>query len=252
MDTPAPQIDPQRIPRHIAIIMDGNGRWAGLQGKQRIEGHRQGAETVRRVTRACRKLGVEVLTLYAFSDENWQRPKTEIAQLMDLLARFLISERSELKDNQVRLNVIGAVDRLPDMVRKVLNETLELTAGDYKMTLNLALSYGARNEIIRAFKRLMTKVQKGELKINDIDPEIISGALDTAGQPDPDLLIRTSGECRISNFLLWQLAYTEIHVTEVRWPDFQEVDLHKAIADFQSRERRFGLTSEQLQKTSHA
>jgi undecaprenyl diphosphate synthase len=242
------QLDSSRIPRHIAIIMDGNGRWAKKENMARIEGHRQGAETVRRIAQTCRKLGVQALTLYAFSDENWQRPKTEIAQLMELLAKFLVQERNELRDNQIRLQVIGTIDRLPGFVKKVLNETLDFTARDHEMTLNLALSYGARNEILRGVKRILTKVEKGELKIKDIDEEVFGQHLDTAGLPDPELMIRTSGEMRISNFLLWQLAYTEIHVTPILWPDFQASHLYEAILDFQSRERRFGLTSEQVKK----
>jgi len=242
------QIDPSQIPKHIAIIMDGNGRWAHSKNLSRIEGHRKGAESVRRITRACREIGVRVLTLYAFSDENWARPKTEIAQLMELLAKYLVQERKEMLDNQIRLQVIGTPSRLPQFVQKLLNETLELTAKNPKMTLNLALSYGSRNEILRAVKTLVKKVEKGELSTKDIDQEQFSQALDTQGLPDPDLLIRTSGENRISNFLLWQLAYSEIYVTETLWPDFDKKHLYEALLDYQGRERRFGLTSEQIRK----
>jgi undecaprenyl diphosphate synthase len=246
MDDLLSRIDCNRIPRHIAIIMDGNGRWANQRDLPRIDGHRQGAETVRRITRCCRKLGVEALTLYAFSDENWQRPKTEVAQLMELLAKFLVSERDEMRDNQISLRILGAFERLPDFVQKLMKEALEYTAGSHKMTLNLALSYGARNEILRAVRKAVAAVKAGKLRDDQIDADTFANFLDTAGLPDPDLMIRTSGEFRISNFLLWQLAYTEIHVTPVLWPDFMDEDLYWAILDFQSRERRFGLTGEQL------
>ena len=240
-------IDSSRIPKHVAIIMDGNGRWAKERNLARIEGHRQGAETVRRISRIARRMGVKALTLYAFSDENWARPKMEVAQLMELLGKFLIQERHEMKNNQIRLNVIGSVDRLPGFVQEKLSDALSFTQEENEMVLNLALSYGSKSEIIRGFKKIMREIESGTLKPSDVNPEMFSNYLDTAGLPDPELMIRTSGEFRISNFMLWQLAYTEIHVTKVLWPDFSEDDFHKAILDFQGRERRFGLTSEQIE-----
>jgi len=227
--------------------MDGNGRWAKERNLARIEGHRQGAETVRRISRIARRMGVKALTLYAFSDENWARPKMEVAQLMELLGKFLIQERHEMKNNQIRLNVIGSVDRLPGFVQEKLSDALSFTQEENQMVLNLALSYGSKSEIIRGFKKIMREIESGTLKPSDVNPEMFSNYLDTAGLPDPELMIRTSGEFRISNFMLWQLAYTEIHVTKVLWPDFSEDDFHKAILDFQGRERRFGLTSEQIE-----
>ena len=239
-------IDPQRLPKHIAIIMDGNGRWAHLRNLSRIEGHRKGAESVREITRTCRELGIKVLTLYAFSDENWQRPKKEIAQLMELLAKYLVQERKEMLNNQIRLQVIGSPKRLPQFVQNLLNETLEATSKNFEMILNLALSYGSRNEILRAVRKIAQKVKQDHLNLEEIDQDLFSQALDTKNLPDPDLLIRTSGENRISNFLLWQLAYAEIYVTDTPWPDFHKEHLYHAILDYQGRERRFGLTSEQI------
>jgi len=226
------------LPRHVAIIMDGNGRWAEALGLPRVAGHREGSESVRAVTRACRRIGVQALTLYAFSTENWARPDDEVEALMHLLAEFLESERPEMMQNGIRLNAIGELSRLPGFVQAKLAEVREETAGNRGMTLTLALSYGGRQEIIEAARAAAAH--------GAIDTAGIEAALWTRGLPDLDLLIRTSGERRISNFLLWQCAYAELHFTEVLWPDFRDAELFGAIADFQARERRFGLTGAQL------
>ena len=226
------------LPRHVAIIMDGNGRWAEARGLPRVAGHREGSESVRAVTRACRRIGVQALTLYAFSTENWARPDDEVEALMHLLAEFLESERPEMMQNGIRLNAIGELSRLPGFVQAKLAEVREETAGNRGMTLTLALSYGGRQEIIEAARAASAQ--------GAIDAAGIEAALWTRGLPDLDLLIRTSGERRISNFLLWQCAYAELHFTEVLWPDFRDAELFGAIADFQARERRFGLTGAQL------
>ena len=234
-----------RIPQHLAIIMDGNGRWAEQRKLPRIFGHRQGVETVRSVVKECRALGVPHLTLYAFSSENWGRPATEVAALMELLGLFLAQEFETLMSEDIRLRVIGDTSLLPAEVRKVLENTIERTAGNSRLVLTLALSYGARDEILRAVKDLAAEVEEGKRSVAEIDEESFSAALDTAGLPDPDLLIRTSGEMRISNFLLWQLAYAELYFTEVLWPDFSANELHRAFEDFAVRQRRFGLTAAQ-------
>ena len=226
------------LPRHVAIIMDGNGRWAEGRGLPRVAGHREGSESVRAVTRACRRIGVQALTLYAFSTENWARPDDEVEALMHLLAEFLESERPEMMQNGIRLNAIGELSRLPGFVQAKLAEVREETAGNRGMTLTLALSYGGRQEIIEAARAAAAH--------SAIDTAGIEAALWTRGLPDLDLLIRTSGERRISNFLLWQCAYAELHFTEVLWPDFRDAELFGAIADFQARERRFGRTGAQL------
>jgi undecaprenyl diphosphate synthase len=226
------------LPRHVAIIMDGNGRWAEARGLPRVAGHREGSESVRAVTRACRRIGVQALTLYAFSTENWARPDDEVEALMHLLAEFLESERPEMMRNGIRLNAIGELSRLPGFVQAKLAEVRAETAGNRGMTLTLALSYGGRQEIIEAARAASAQ--------GAIDAAGIEAALWTRGLPDLDLLIRTSGERRISNFLLWQCAYAELHFTEVLWPDFRDAELFGAIADFQARERRFGLTGAQL------
>jgi len=226
------------LPRHVAIIMDGNGRWAEARGLPRVAGHREGSESVRAVTRACRRIGVQALTLYAFSTENWARPDDEVEALMHLLAEFLESERPEMMQNGIRLNAIGELSRLPGFVQAKLAEVREETAGNRGMTLTLALSYGGRQEIIEAARAAAAH--------GAIDTAGIEAALWTRGLPDLDLLIRTSGERRISNFLLWQCAYAELHFTEVLWPDFRDAELFGAIADFQARERRFGRTGAQL------
>ncbi len=240
------EIDQRKLPHHIAIIMDGNGRWAKKKSLNRIKGHTRGADAVREVTRACRELGIKILTLYAFSVENWKRPREEVAALMGLLKQYLIKEREEMIQNNIRLRAIGRIEDLPPDVRAILQETIQKTARCDGMILNLALSYGGRSEILHAVQGILQDFQKGKLRPEEINFQRFSHYLWTQGIPDPDLLIRTSGEFRISNFLLWQIAYTELYVTETLWPDFNREELVKAIADYQSRERRFGMTSEQL------
>jgi len=241
-------IDLQKLPRHIAIIMDGNGRWAKQHALGRIMGHQKGVEAVRKTVRLCREIGIQYLTLYAFSVENWLRPDQEVAALMQILRQYLRSELAEMMENDIRLHAIGDIDGLQAPVRKLLAETMARTAGNRGMVLNLALSYGGQDEIIRAVRRIAEDVRDGKLGAGDINRQSFAAYLYTAGIPDPDLLIRTSGEFRISNFLLWQSAYTEFFFTEVLWPDFDKRDLFAAIADYQRRERRYGLTSEQLRK----
>jgi undecaprenyl diphosphate synthase len=243
--------DRENLPEHIAIIMDGNGRWAQKHALGRIAGHRKGSEAVRRVVRSCRKLGVKYLTLYAFSSENWSRPEEEVNALMNLLVRYLRSEEKELMDNGIRLTAIGNIAALPDRVKKTLQKTMDKTAGNREMTLVLALNYGGRDEILEAVRKALAERDQGKLVTGKLTPELFSSYLYTAGIPDPDLLIRTSGEYRVSNFLLWQTAYTEFFFTDVLWPDFSEEHLTEAISDYQRRERRFGLTSEQLQRKKH-
>jgi len=234
------------IPTHIAIIMDGNGRWAKNRGQMRVSGHNAGVESVRDTVEACAELGVKFLTLYAFSKENWKRPQQEVLALMQLLIQALRKETKTLHDNDIRLNAIGNVMDLPPKVREELAEAIALTKNNQRMVLSLALSYSGRWEIMQATRRIAEAVRRGELKPEDITDEIFEKHLATYGMPHPDLLIRTSGEFRISNFLLWQLAYTEIHITDCYWPDFRRQKLYEAIVDFQRRERRFGMTSEQL------
>ena len=240
------EIDKEKLPRHISIIMDGNGRWAKKKLLNRISGHMKGVDAVREVVTACRELGIKVLTLYAFSIENWMRPKDEVAALMRLLKEYLIKEGEEMVQNNIRLRAIGRVEDLPRDVQNTLQETIKKTEQCEGMILNLALSYGGRSEILHAVQGILSDFQKGRIKPEEITLQRFSQYLWTWGIPDPDLLIRTSGELRISNFLLWQIAYTELYVTETLWPDFDRQELYKAIADYQSRERRFGLTSEQL------
>ena len=239
------ELDMKRIPRHIAIIMDGNGRWATERNKPRSFGHQAGVETVRRITSECTRLGVKYLTLYTFSTENWNRPSDEIAALMGLVLTSL--EDEVFMKNNVRFQVIGDIGRLPSAVAEKLRETIEHTSKNDAMTMVVALSYSARWELTEATKQIAAKVQKGELKIDDIDENIINGHLCTNFMPDPDLLIRTGGEFRISNYLLWQLAYSELYFCDTYWPDFNESDLHKAIIDYQSRQRRFGKTEKQIE-----
>ncbi|MBN1823622.1 MAG: isoprenyl transferase [Endomicrobiales bacterium] len=227
-------IDLSNLPSHVAIIMDGNGRWAKKRGFPRVYGHKKGVENVREIVETCADLGVKVLTLYAFSTENWIRPKSEIAGLMSLLGKYLVSEEKTLNDNNIRLRTIGDTGALPKPQRELLEKTMRSTEKNTGMVLNLALNYGSRQEIIRAFGIL---VEKGVQRASEQD---ISSSLYTAGLPDPDLLIRTSGEQRLSNFLLWQMAYGELYITDVLWPDFKPQELYKAIKDFQSRHRRFG------------
>jgi undecaprenyl diphosphate synthase len=232
--------DLSKLPSHIAIIMDGNGRWAKQRLMNRINGHEKGADAVRRIVRTCRELGIDILTLYAFSTENWQRPKTEVSALMDLLKRFLKSESKEMHENNIRLNTIGQLHRLPKNVRSVLQQNMEMTASNTGMTLNLALSYGGRTEIVEMVKQLSVLVKKGQLDPSAITPEMVSDHLYTRGMCDPDLLIRTGGDMRISNFLLWQIAYAEIYVTDTLWPEFSKNEFMTILAEFQRRERRFG------------
>ncbi len=226
--------------------MDGNGRWARKRSLNRIRGHKEGTESVRNIVRACREIGVEVLTLYAFSTENWQRPRQEVTALMSILKSFLKSELAEMMENNILLNAIGDIERLPGNVLKVLREVMEETRQNQAMILNLALSYGGRNEIVRASKKIATQIKAGRLQPEEITEELFSNYLYTQGMPEPDLLIRTSGEMRISNFLLWQIAYSEIFVTQTLWPDFRREELIRILHDYQKRERRFGLTEERM------
>jgi undecaprenyl diphosphate synthase len=230
------------VPRHVAIIMDGNGRWAKARGVPRLMGHRAGRESVREVVRGCAALGVEVLTLYTFSVENWQRPAREVAALMTILRQTLKAERRELRDNNVRLQVVGRIHELPGAVRDEIARTQDYLAASDGMLLNLALSYSGRAEIVDGVRRLLADAKAHGIDPASVDDELFSSYLYTAGLPDPDLLIRTSGEMRISNFLLWQLAYTELWITDTLWPDFRRRHLFEAIADYQRRERRFGRT----------
>jgi undecaprenyl diphosphate synthase len=243
------QIDLTRLPKHIAIIMDGNGRWAKKMGKNRIFGHTNGVKAVRETAEACAELGVSYLTMYAFSAENWNRPQTEVSALMQLLLKTINGELSTLLKNDIRLGAIGDIDLLPKSVAKELRQAIEKTAIGKRMELILALSYSSKNEIVRAVKEITLKVQSGEVAMSDVNEDLISSNLYTAGRPDPELLIRTSGEKRISNFLLWQLAYAEFYFTDIFWPEFNKEELYKAIIEFQNRERRFGKTSEQLAST---
>ncbi|GIV57219.1 MAG: isoprenyl transferase [Rhodothermaceae bacterium] len=232
------------MPRHIAIIMDGNGRWARARGQARYVGHYEGVESVREVTEACAELGVEYLTLYTFSTENWQRPRKEVNALMQLLIRTLRREKKTLQKNDVRLKALGDLSMLPEACRRELEEAMAETAGNRRMTLLLALSYSGRWELREAVRTLARRVAAGELDPDAIDEATIAAALGTAGMPDPDLLIRTGGELRVSNFLLWQIAYAEFYVTEVLWPDFRRAQLYEAIRAFQDRDRRFGRVQE--------
>jgi undecaprenyl diphosphate synthase len=228
------------IPRHIAVIMDGNGRWAKERGLPRREGHRAGAESVREVTDACIDLGVEFLTLYAFSSENWNRPEAEVKALMALLDRFLSEKAKELEKQDIRLLAIGQLDRLPSKTRSLLDRIMAKTADNKTLTLVLALSYGSREEIVSAAKSLATDAAAGIISPSDINGDLFATRLQTAGIPDPDLLVRTSGEMRISNFLLWQISYAEIVIVKKFWPDFRRNDLNEAVSEYQRRHRRFG------------
>lgn len=243
------QIDLSRLPKHIAVIMDGNGRWAKKQGMNRVFGHSNGVKAVRETTEACAELGIEYLTLYAFSAENWNRPQMEVSALMTLLLKTISGELNTLLKNDIRLKAIGDLDTLPKNVAKELQSAIEKTANGKRMELILALSYGSKNEMVQAVKNIAQKIVKQEVTIAEVNEKLISDHLYTAGKPDPELLIRTSGEKRISNFLLWQLAYAEFYFTDVFWPDFNREELYKAIIEFQNRERRFGKTSEQISKT---
>ena len=236
------------VPKHVAIIMDGNGRWATSKGLERTAGHEEGAKRVREITRACRDLDVEVVTLYSFSTENWKRPEKEISTLWDILKRYLLQERQEMMTNGIRLNAIGQVDRLPMFVRLPLKALMRETSQNKKMILNLALSYGSRNEIISSVRRLVQEAQERKISPSDITEELFSNTLYTAGMPDPELIIRTSGELRLSNFLMWQAAYAELYVTDVAWPEFTKEHLLLAFESFGRRQRRFGLTGQQIEK----
>jgi len=242
----ASAVDLDHLPRHVAIIMDGNGRWAVRKKKPRLFGHKAGADSVRDIVEACREIGIEFLTLYAFSSENWNRPAQEVSGLMSILKRYLSVELSRMQKNNIRLISIGDHSRLPDSVRTTLENTIAKTSGNSKLTLNLALSYGGRDEIVRAVKSLSRECLDGTRTIDSITSEVISGYLDTVDLPDPDLLIRTGGEFRLSNFLLWQLSYAEIFFTDVMWPEFRKDVFFQALSEYQSRERRFGQTGEQL------
>ena len=242
------QINNERLPKHIAIIMDGNGRWAKEHGKQRILGHQRGVQSVREVCEACAELGVEFLTLYAFSTENWNRPLAEVTGLMTLFAQTIKKEMDTFFKNDIRLNAIGDLERLPESNYKMLKETIDATKDNKRMTLTLALSYSGRWDLMQASRRMAADAAAGIIKPEDITQDTIDNYLSTAGIPDPELLIRTSGEERISNFLLWQLAYSEFYFTPKYWPDFQKADLYEAILNYQRRERRFGKTSEQVTK----
>jgi undecaprenyl diphosphate synthase len=238
-------LDPARLPRHIAIIMDGNGRWAASQGKPRSEGHERGAHSVDVITEECCRLGIGQLTLYCLSSENWKRPKLEIDFLMALLKQYLLAEREKIQRQNIRFTVIGRRSGLPDEVIAEIEENERLTQHNTGLTLCLAINYGSRGEIVDAVQALATKVARGELKPEDIDEAAISGALYTGGMPDPDLLVRTAGEMRVSNYLLWQISYAELWVTQKFWPDFDAALLHEGLRDFARRERRFGgLTTE--------
>jgi undecaprenyl diphosphate synthase len=247
MDSLKTQIDVQRLPRHIAIIMDGNGRWAREKGKDRLYGHFHGVESVRDIVEGCAELGVEYLTLYAFSTENWDRPVYEVTGLMELLVETIRKETETLNKNNIKLHVIGDMNMLPEYARKELNESLELTGKNTGLNLIMALSYSSRWELVHAVKQIATDVKAGKIDPAIITQDTLEQYLCTSQFPDPELMVRTSGEYRISNFLLYQLAYAELYFTNVRWPDFRKENLYEAILDFQKRERRFGKTSDQLQ-----
>ncbi len=240
------QIDMNRIPQHVAIIMDGNGRWAKSKGLDRIFGHQEGVDSVDKVMEAASDLGVKYITLYAFSTENWNRPENEVSALMEILSQALRKYIEKISRNNVRLLVIGDKSRLSEVTLKNLSEAEAMTAGNTGLTMVLAISYSSRWEIIEAVKGIAAKAKSGELNIDEIDEQLFSNHLTTAGIPDPDLLVRTSGELRISNFLMWQLSYSELYFTSTSWPEFKKEQFFEAILDYQKRERRFGKTSEQL------
>jgi undecaprenyl diphosphate synthase len=239
-----------KLPRHIAVIMDGNGRWARLKGKTRIEGHMAGVEAVRDIVESCTQLGINYLTLFTFSKENWNRPEKEVSALMQLLVMVIGKETRKLHENNICLNVIGEINLLPEKVRTTLEKTMKLTRNNSKLILNIALSYSGQWDLVQACKALAVDVKAGRLDAESVDEQVLASYLSTASIPDPDLLIRTSGEFRISNFMLWQIAYSEIYFTSTYWPDFLRPELYDAIREFQGRERRFGRTSEQLQKNN--
>ena len=239
-------IDKNNLPKHLAIIMDGNGRWAKKHGLFRTLGHESGTKSVKKIIEACSNLGIENLTLYAFSTENWNRPKVEVEALMKVLVNSLIKELPTLEKNNIKMNAIGNLEKLPSKAQKELQDVIQKTATNSKLVLTLALSYGSREELVNAVKKISDKVKNNIISIDKIDDSIINQHLYTHNMPDVDLLIRTSGEHRISNFLLWQIAYAELYFTDILWPDFKEDDLYEAIISYQKRERRFGKTSEQV------
>ena len=241
-------LDLDRLPRHVAVIMDGNGRWAQARGLSRIEGHKRGKDSVRAVVETSRRLGIPHLSLFAFSTENWQRPKPEVRALMGLLRRYVRTELNRMMRNEVRVLAIGDLHRLPDPVRRDLEAAIEATRMNTRLTVNLCVSYGGREDIVQAARNIAVDVEAGRLKPEDVDSTALAQRLGTQGIPDPDLLIRTSGEMRLSNFFLWQLAYTEIYVTNTLWPDFRENEFIEALVRYQQRQRRFGRTSEQYGK----
>lgn len=235
--------DLKTLPAHVAIIMDGNGRWAKKKLMNRVRGHEQGSHTVRSIVTASREIGIKILTLYAFSTENWARPESEVKALMALLKKFIVAEREGLQKNNIRLNMIGQRDKLPPDVRQELDKTLELTGNNEEMILNLALSYGSREELTRAVQKIAVKLASKQLSTEDITEDLISAHLYTSGMPDPDLIIRTSGEYRLSNFLLWQAAYSELYITDTLWPDFTKEEFIEILKNYQTRDRRFGKVS---------
>jgi undecaprenyl diphosphate synthase len=239
-----PHFDPDRLPRHVAIIMDGNGRWAQQRGLSRIEGHKRGKDSVRAVVETSRRLGIAYLSLFAFSTENWLRPRREVNALMSLLRRYLRTELAKMMKNEIRLQVIGDIKRLPSILQRDLQTVIAATRNNRRMTVVLAVSYGGREDVVQAARALACAVRDGRLNADAIDETVFGGYLNTAGIPDPDLLIRTSGEMRISNFFLWQSAYSEIYVTDTLWPDFREPQFLEALAHYQQRERRFGRLTE--------
>ncbi|MBW1634803.1 MAG: isoprenyl transferase [Deltaproteobacteria bacterium] len=243
---PTTVVDVKRLPQHVAIIMDGNGRWAKSKKKPRLFGHKVGADSVRDIVEIARKIDIKVLTLYAFSSENWDRPVQEVSGLMSILKRYLESELPRMLNNGIRLMSIGDRNRLPDGVRKTLENVIDKTSGNSELILNLALSYGGRDEIVRAMKNLSRECVAGKRSVESITSEVVSSYLDTADLPDPDLLIRTGGEFRLSNFMLWQVSYAEVYFTDIMWPEFRKDEFLGALSEFQSRERRFGRTGDQL------
>jgi undecaprenyl diphosphate synthase len=250
MDSQAMELTPENLPRHVAIIMDGNGRWAQAKGMPRLEGHRVGVESVRVVIKAARKFGLKYLTLYTFSEENWQRPRPEVEGLMRLLNRHLKAEIKELHANGVRINALGELTRLPKASQKLLREAMAETSANDELVLSLCLSYGGRQEILQACRELARECRDGALDPEEIEDELFSSRLFSRGLPDPDLVIRTGGDQRISNFLLWQIAYSELYITPTYWPDFREGELLAALLDYQRRQRRYGKTGEQIRQGS--
>ncbi len=239
-DISSSELNRDLLPGHVAMIMDGNGRWAKKRLMNRVRGHEQGSQTVRDIVTASREIGIQILTLYAFSTENWGRPTAEVKALMALLKRFLVSERDEMNEKGIRLNILGQIEKLPEDVRDEAVRTMTLTRKNSQMILNLALSYGAREEITQAVKIIARKVRSGSLRDEDITEEVIADHLYTAGMADPDLIIRTSGEFRLSNFMMWQAAYSELFITSTLWPDFSKQEFHEILINFQQRDRRFG------------